>query len=43
MTKGYAAAQQKAGVKPFNPTAQPNVGGSKPKRLVYNLQTGAFE
>jgi len=43
MKKGYAAAQQKAGVKPFNPTAQPNVGGSKPKRLVYNLQTGAFE
>jgi hypothetical protein len=43
MTKGYSAAQQKAGVKPFNPTAQPNLGGSKPKRLVYNLQTGAFE
>jgi hypothetical protein len=43
MTKGYQAAQQKAGVKPFNPTAQPNVGGSKPKRLVYNLETGAFE
>jgi hypothetical protein len=43
MTKGYQAAQQRAGVTPFNPTAQPNVGGSKPKRLVYNQQTGAFE
>jgi hypothetical protein len=43
MAKGYLAAQQKAGVVPFNPTAQPSVGGSKPKRLVYNLQTGAFE
>jgi hypothetical protein len=43
MTKGYSAAQQRAGAKPFNPTAQPNAGGAKPKRLVYNLQTGAFE
>jgi hypothetical protein len=43
MTKGYQAAQQRAGVTPFNPTAQPNAGGSKPKRLVYNQQTGAFE
>jgi len=43
MTKGYAAAQQKAGVKPFNPTAQPNVGGSKPAMPRYNLQTGQWE
>jgi hypothetical protein len=43
MSKGYEAAQQRAGVKPFNPTAQPNAGGAKPKRLVYNLETGVFE
>jgi hypothetical protein len=43
MTKGYAAAQQKAGVKPFNPTAQPNIGGSKPAMPRYNLQTGQWE
>jgi hypothetical protein len=43
MTKGYAAAQQKAGVKPFNLTAQPNVGGSKPAMPRYNLQTGQWE
>jgi hypothetical protein len=43
MAKGYQTAQQKAGVVPFNPNAQPNVGGAKPKRLVFNLQTGAFE
>jgi hypothetical protein len=43
MTKGYQAAQQKAGVKPFNLTAQPNVGGSKPAMPRYNLQTGQWE
>jgi hypothetical protein len=43
MTKGYQAAQQRAGVKPFNPTAQPNVGGSKPAMPRYNLQTGEWE
>jgi hypothetical protein len=43
MAKGYQAAQQKAGVVPFNPNAQPNVGGAKPKRLVFNLETGVFE
>jgi hypothetical protein len=41
MTKGYQSAQQKAGVKPFNPTAQPNAGGTQPK-LKYNLQTGEW-
>lgn len=42
MKKGYQAAQQKAGVQPFNPTAQPNVGGTQPK-LRYNLQTQQWE
>jgi len=41
MTKGYQSAQQKAGVKPFNPTAQPNAGSTQPK-LKYNLQTGEW-
>ena len=42
INKGYIASQQKAGVKPFNPTATPNVGGAQPK-LKYNLQTGQWE
>jgi hypothetical protein len=43
MAKGYQTAQQKAGVVPFNPNAQPNVGGSKPSIPRYNLQTGQWE
>jgi hypothetical protein len=43
MAKGYQTAQQKAGVAPFNPNAQPNVGGSKPTIPRYNLKTGQWE
>ena len=46
MSKGYQSAQQRAGVKPFNPNAQPN-SQTKPNsglpKLRYNLQTGNFE
>jgi hypothetical protein len=38
VSKGYVATQQKAGVVPFNPSANP-VG----KKLVYNQATGTLE
>jgi hypothetical protein len=43
LNRGYKAAQQRAGVAPINPIAQPNVGGSKPGIPKYNLQTGQWE
>jgi hypothetical protein len=43
MTNGYQAAQQKSGVKPFNPNAQPSLGGGATPKLRYNLQTGQWE
>jgi len=43
MAKGYQTAQQKAGVRPFNANAQPNAGGTTPKRLVFNPETGTFQ
>jgi hypothetical protein len=42
MANGYAAAQQKSGVKLFNPNTQPTLPGAT-KRLVYNPQTGTLE
>ena len=43
MTNGYQAAQQKSGVKPFNPNAQPSLGSGAVPKLRYNLQTGQWE
>jgi hypothetical protein len=42
LNKGYTAAQQKAGVVPMNPTAQPSLGGAQPK-FVYDPATGTFK
>jgi len=41
LQKGYTAAQQRAGVAPINPNAQPSLGNTNiPK---YNAQTGKWE
>lgn len=41
MSKGYKAAQQRAGAVPINPLAPPSVGNAT--KLRWNQQTGAFE
>lgn len=42
LQKGYAAAQQRAGVLPVNVNAQPSIGGSSP-RYVYDPATGTLK
>jgi hypothetical protein len=43
MANGYQAAQQKSGVKPFNPNTQPSIGGVAKPKYVYDPVTGTLK